>query len=227
MFLTFVTFLINVCLIVYLSIVYPEISTSTVPSPSKTPTPPVSAPEALDTTNVEVKMQNKLLPLVENIRYDLNIVNPDKVLPSQVTSSGNISTVDWTASNASLASLFTKRRPVRIVHSSASTWPAIRWDWWHLSTRFPLLAKVLAAPPAEAGAPHVIITQHERDAGGMIDTFAMLSPAESVDDVLMANFLYDSGDPSVHHFFSSNYRVFESIAKVTSLPSYSIMFIGG
>ncbi len=173
---------------------------------------------------------------IKIVKFSLrDVVDPFERI---VTKNGNIyETIKRFSDNRSptltLQSVMKKRVPSIVVHSLLTEWPALRWDLWKLASqsKWPILSGVLALDqrPRDDNEStfnsRVFVVHNERDTGGMLTiASAVLPPRPAprvVPEMYFADLLVDlknlssaHGESKTRYFYSANYRVMESIAKV-------------
>lgn len=112
-----------------------------------------------------------------------------------------------------------KRLPIVLTGSSASSWNALKWDIWELAKKFPLLLGVVVQKDGDASP---MLLQHDREPGGMITEAAAVQPAETVEELLLINFLLSFKSAPVRMFYSTDFRIFQRMVQV-SVSCFSVL----
>lgn len=166
-------------------------------------------------------LENKLVEAVQELRYDLIGKFPGKsanTLPIN-TSSAGIKAWTWTNKSAFIDETRNKK-PFILIDSPAIWWKALSWDLWNISTRWPLLKNVLVTEEES----HMILQQSDESGdtdGGMIGvTKNDASFPDVIYEMMFTNFLFHAASPKLYMLYSSNYRVMESIAKLSQETSW-------
>jgi hypothetical protein len=119
-----------------------------------------------------------------------------------------------------LLSVVDNNFPVIISNSVAVKWGALLWDLWDLALpeKWPVLNKVLTLDTKFSGSG-IFVMNDEKSEGGTLgakcnDCSSLESPLV-IPEMYLADFLFDLKNNTCKHFYSTNYRVVETIAKVT------------
>lgn len=114
------------------------------------------------------------------------------------------------------------RVPVVLVSNSVSQWQLLKADWWNISLSWPLLLNVLSLRSTKRSddnpqlEPHVndktfIIQDYVSEAGGRIATGVSRHRQIDVKDYFLTNFLSEVRNRSRCSFYSTDFRVMESL----------------
>lgn len=107
--------------------------------------------------------------------------------------------------------------PVILMNTVAAHWNALKWDLWDLaaSSLWPVLSNVLSLEHTQE-----FLLQNQREHSGMIigDLMKNQTFPVAIDMMYLADFLNDLRNTSCLYFYSVNFRVFESLAKVREQP---------
>lgn len=158
-----------------------------------------------DVFNVSIPIDSPLPPKNLNLQYDIRLL-----------SAANL--------EETLRDVVNDRLPYVLTDSVASKWKALKWNIWDLaaSDKWPILKNVLSLE-----GDNVIVTETERDVGGMIGGISSMHRRPTViPEMYFADFLNDVRNSTNKLFYSTNYRVLESIAKVCcALMSACLLFL--
>ncbi len=122
-----------------------------------------------------------------------------------------------------LLSVVDNNFPIIISNSVAEQWQALHWDLWDLALpeKWPVLTKVLTIDTKYSGDT-IFLMNHEKSEGGTLNTkcddCSSLESPVVVPEMYLADFLFDlKNNTRRKHFYSTNYRIVETIAKVKLL----------
>lgn len=166
-----------------------------------------------DTVNMPV-LDSTIKAIQYNV-FDVSSHIDAVVPPKNLNLQYDIKAVSGKNLEESLRDVVNDRLPYVITDSVSSKWKALRWNIWDLAatSKWPILKNVLSIPADRS----VFVTETERDLGGMISGASTISSRRAPDvipDMYFADFLNDVRNATNKLFYSTNYRVVESLAKV-------------